>query len=103
MCLCRYKDGVPIKKDSICYKMSAFSLTITDVQLKHAGVFTIRLCNQGKGLCKNLTYTVVVTGKLVAIKLKMTADTEERKQCFSHELRPPQYSGCLQCSSLDGR
>lgn len=97
MCLGRYKDGVHIKEDSICYKMSPFSLTITDVQLKHAGVFTISLCNKenGKGLCKNLTYTLVVTGKLVAINPKMAADTEESKQCFSHELRPPQYSGCL--------
>lgn len=61
----RYKDGVPIKKNSTCYKMSDFSLIITDVQQKHAGVFTISLGNQVKGLYRNLSYTLVVDGKLL--------------------------------------
>ncbi|XP_038554737.1 vascular endothelial growth factor receptor kdr-like [Micropterus salmoides] len=55
-----YKDGVPIMKNSTCYKMSAFNLIITDVQQKHAGVFTISLGNQVKGLYRNLSYTLVV-------------------------------------------
>ncbi|XP_044061818.1 vascular endothelial growth factor receptor kdr-like [Siniperca chuatsi] len=58
-----YKDGVPIKKNSTCYKMSGFSLIITDVQQKHAGVFTISLGNQMKSLHRNLSYTLVVEVK----------------------------------------
>ncbi|XP_030001567.1 vascular endothelial growth factor receptor kdr-like isoform X1 [Sphaeramia orbicularis] len=55
-----YKDGIPIKKNSTCFKMSGNNLIITDVQEKHAGVFTISLGIQSKGLHKNLSYTVVV-------------------------------------------
>lgn len=59
----RYKDGVLIEKNSTCYKMSGYSLAITDVQEKHAGVFTISLGNKLKGLYRNLSYTLVVDGK----------------------------------------
>ncbi|KAG8003939.1 Vascular endothelial growth factor receptor kdr-like [Nibea albiflora] len=55
-----YKDGIPINKTSTCYKMSSYSLTITDVREKHAGVFTISLGNKAHGLYKNLSYTLVV-------------------------------------------
>lgn len=58
-----YKDGVPIQKNSTCYKMSGPNLIITDVQQKHAGVYTISLGNQAKGLYKNLSYTLVVDVK----------------------------------------
>ncbi|XP_020491449.2 vascular endothelial growth factor receptor kdr-like [Labrus bergylta] len=58
-----YKDGVPIRKNSTCYKMSGFNLIITDVQQKHTGIFTISLGNQAKGLHRNLTYTLVVNMK----------------------------------------
>ncbi|XP_018515715.1 vascular endothelial growth factor receptor kdr-like [Lates calcarifer] len=58
-----FKDGVPLNTTSTCYKMSGFSLIIIDVQQKHAGVFTISLGNQAKGLYKNLSYTLVVTVK----------------------------------------
>lgn len=61
----RYKDGVPINNNSTCYKMSGFNLIITDVEQKHAGVFTISLGNQVKGLSRNLSYTLVVDGKLL--------------------------------------
>lgn len=44
--------------------MSGFNLIITDVEQKHAGVFTISLGNQVKGLYKNLSYTLVLKGKL---------------------------------------
>ncbi|KAM9376655.1 vascular endothelial growth factor receptor kdr-like isoform 2-T2 [Pholidichthys leucotaenia] len=58
-----YKDGVPILKNSTCYNMSGESLTISDVQQKHAGVFTISLAHKEKGLHKNLSYTLVVKVK----------------------------------------
>lgn len=60
----RYKDGVPINTNSTCYKMFGFNLIITDVQQKHAGVFTLSLGNHVKGLYRNLSYTLVVDGKL---------------------------------------
>lgn len=44
--------------------MSGFNLMISDVEQKHAGVFTISLGIQVKGLYKNLSYTLVVKGKL---------------------------------------
>uniref|UniRef100_A0A3Q3JFP0 receptor protein-tyrosine kinase n=1 Tax=Monopterus albus TaxID=43700 RepID=A0A3Q3JFP0_MONAL len=58
-----YKDGVRIQKNSTCYRMSGFSLIITDVQQKHAGVFTISLGNQAKGLNRSMSYTLVVEVK----------------------------------------
>lgn len=61
----RYKDGVPIKKNSTCYRISGVNLIITDVQQKHAGVFTVSVGNQAKGLYRNLSYTLVVEGKLL--------------------------------------
>ncbi|KAM3867031.1 vascular endothelial growth factor receptor kdr-like [Diretmus argenteus] len=54
-----YKDGVHIR-NSTYYAMSGFSLIISHVQQKHAGVFTVTLGNQDKGLYKNLSYTLVV-------------------------------------------
>lgn len=59
----RFKDDVPIWKNSTCFKMSGLSLTITDVQQKHAGVFKISMGIPEKGLYKNLSYTLVVTCK----------------------------------------
>lgn len=53
-----------MKNNSTCYKMSNATLTITDVQEKHAGVYTLSLGNQVKNLYKNLSYTLVVNGKL---------------------------------------
>ncbi|XP_005467522.1 vascular endothelial growth factor receptor kdr-like [Oreochromis niloticus] len=58
-----YKDGVPIQKNSTCYKMSDFSLAITDVQEKNSGVFTLSLGNRAKGLYRNLSYVLEVTVK----------------------------------------
>uniref|UniRef100_A0A7N8YE45 receptor protein-tyrosine kinase n=1 Tax=Mastacembelus armatus TaxID=205130 RepID=A0A7N8YE45_9TELE len=55
-----YKDGVPIQTNSSCYNMSGFNLTIIDVQKKHAGVYTISLGNQRKGMYRNMSYTLVV-------------------------------------------
>ncbi|XP_070769236.1 vascular endothelial growth factor receptor kdr-like [Enoplosus armatus] len=68
-----YKDGVPIMKNSTCYKMSSFSLIITDVQQRHAGVFTISLGNQVKGLYKNLSYTLVVEVKPTISEVELSS------------------------------
>ncbi|XP_068181455.1 vascular endothelial growth factor receptor kdr-like isoform X2 [Antennarius striatus] len=58
-----YKDGIPIKNNSICCKMSGMKLIISSVQWKHAGVYTVSLGNQAKGLYRNLSYTLVVNVK----------------------------------------
>ncbi|XP_051810886.1 vascular endothelial growth factor receptor kdr-like isoform X2 [Acanthochromis polyacanthus] len=72
-----YKDGVLIQKNSTCYKMSSFSLAITDVQAKHAGIFTIRLGNRLKGLYRNLSYTLVVDVKPTILEAELaTVDVQ---------------------------
>ncbi|XP_051931066.1 vascular endothelial growth factor receptor kdr-like [Hippocampus zosterae] len=58
-----YKDGVPILKNSTCYKISGYNLIISDVQQKHDGVFTISLGNQAHRLYRNLSYTLEVEVK----------------------------------------
>ncbi|XP_055080692.1 vascular endothelial growth factor receptor kdr-like isoform X2 [Periophthalmus magnuspinnatus] len=54
-----YKDGIPIKKNSSCYKMSGNNLIINDVQQKHAGVYTFTVGIQDIGLYKNLSYVLI--------------------------------------------
>lgn len=61
----RYKDGVLIMKNSTSYKTFGYSLAVIDVQQKHAGVYTVSLSNKLKGLHRNLSYTLVVNGKLL--------------------------------------
>ncbi|XP_068571109.1 vascular endothelial growth factor receptor kdr-like [Cebidichthys violaceus] len=68
-----YKDGVPINKNSTCYKMAGYNLIISDVQEKHAGVFTISLGNQVKGLFRNLSYTLVVHVKPTISEAELAA------------------------------
>ncbi|KAM9835152.1 vascular endothelial growth factor receptor kdr-like [Syngnathus typhle] len=58
-----HKDGVPILKNSSCYKISGYNLIISDVQQKHEGVFTISLGNRAHRLYRNLTYTLQVKVK----------------------------------------
>ncbi|KAM4732924.1 LOW QUALITY PROTEIN: vascular endothelial growth factor receptor kdr-like [Anableps anableps] len=58
-----YKDGVPIFKNSTCYGMSGYNLSILEVKQSHAGIFTIRLGNRLKGLYRNLSYTLIVEVK----------------------------------------
>ncbi|XP_077387767.1 vascular endothelial growth factor receptor kdr-like isoform X2 [Festucalex cinctus] len=58
-----YKDGIPILKNSTCYKISGHNLIISDVQQKHEGVFTISLGNQAHRLHRNLSYTLEVEVK----------------------------------------
>lgn len=59
----RYKDGVPIERNSTCYKLSNHNLIISDLQLKHAGVFTVSVGNQARGWHRNLSYTLFVNGE----------------------------------------
>uniref|UniRef100_A0A667YK12 receptor protein-tyrosine kinase n=1 Tax=Myripristis murdjan TaxID=586833 RepID=A0A667YK12_9TELE len=66
-----YKDGVLIRQNSTCYKMSRWNLIITDVQGKHAGVFTVALGNQGVGLHRNLSFTLLVYVKPVILELEL--------------------------------
>uniref|UniRef100_A0AAV2MJS0 receptor protein-tyrosine kinase n=1 Tax=Knipowitschia caucasica TaxID=637954 RepID=A0AAV2MJS0_KNICA len=54
-----YKDGIPIKNNSSCYNMSGYNLIISDVQQKHAGVYTITVGNRDRALYKNLTYSLL--------------------------------------------
>ncbi|TNN64394.1 Vascular endothelial growth factor receptor kdr-like [Liparis tanakae] len=62
-----YKDGVPINNNSTCYKMSGYNLILIDVQQKHAGVFTISLGNRVRGVFRNLSYSLVVNGRVVGL------------------------------------
>ncbi|KAM9740982.1 vascular endothelial growth factor receptor kdr-like isoform 1-T1 [Menidia menidia] len=58
-----YKDGVLIRNNATCYNMSGYTLIITDLQLKHAGVYTINVGNKMTGLYRNMSYTLVVNVK----------------------------------------
>lgn len=67
-----YKDGIPIQKNST-YKISNYNLIISDVQLKHAGVFTVSVGNQAVGLHRNLSYTLVVNVKPTISEAELTS------------------------------
>lgn len=58
----RYKDGVAISENSTCYETSGYQLIIKEVRQKDAGIFTISLLNQEKGLHRNLSYKLEVRG-----------------------------------------
>ncbi|XP_012717253.3 vascular endothelial growth factor receptor kdr-like isoform X1 [Fundulus heteroclitus] len=58
-----YKDGVAILKNSTCYRMSNYSLSILELQRKHNGIFTISVGYTLKGLYRNLSYTLMVEVK----------------------------------------
>jgi len=60
--LYRYKDGVAVSENSTCYETVGFNLTIKQVRQKDAGIFTIALSNQEKGLYRNLSYKLEVRG-----------------------------------------
>ncbi|XP_008324956.1 vascular endothelial growth factor receptor kdr-like isoform X2 [Cynoglossus semilaevis] len=78
-----YKDGVPIK-NSTCYHMTRYSLTIYDVQEKnHAGDFTLRLGNVAKGLFRNLSFTVSVEVKPTILEELSTL--EVKPQMFGEQ------------------
>uniref|UniRef100_A0A671MA41 receptor protein-tyrosine kinase n=1 Tax=Sinocyclocheilus anshuiensis TaxID=1608454 RepID=A0A671MA41_9TELE len=58
-----YKDGVAISENSTCYETAGYSLTIKQVRQKDAGIFTIALSNQERGLYRNLSYRLDVRVK----------------------------------------
>ncbi|XP_052430180.1 vascular endothelial growth factor receptor kdr-like [Carassius gibelio] len=58
-----YKDGVEISENSTCYETEGYSLTIKYVRQKDAGIFTIALSNQERGLYRNLSYRLDVRVK----------------------------------------
>lgn len=58
-----YKDGVAISENSTCYETLGYQLIIKEVRQKDAGIFTISLSNQEKGLHRNLSYKLEVRVK----------------------------------------
>ncbi|XP_042274439.1 vascular endothelial growth factor receptor kdr-like isoform X3 [Thunnus maccoyii] len=87
-----FKDGVPIEKNSTCYKISNFNLIIKDLQQKHAGVFTISLGNQAKGLYRNLSYTLVVKVKPTISEAELaTVDVQPYMFHKQHQLTCTAY------------
>ncbi|XP_052011076.1 vascular endothelial growth factor receptor kdr-like [Xyrauchen texanus] len=58
-----YKDGVAISENFTCYETMGYHLTIKEVRQKDAGIFTIALSNQEKGLYRNLSYKLEVRVK----------------------------------------
>lgn len=58
-----YKDGVAISENSTCYETLGYQLIIKEVRQKDAGIFTISLSNQEKGLYRNLSYKLEVRVK----------------------------------------
>lgn len=87
-----YKDGVPINNNSTCYKMSGYNLIIIDVQQKHAGVFTISLGNQVRGLYRNLSYTLVVNVKPTISEAELaTVDVQPYMLGTQHQLTCTAY------------
>uniref|UniRef100_A0A3B4B042 receptor protein-tyrosine kinase n=1 Tax=Periophthalmus magnuspinnatus TaxID=409849 RepID=A0A3B4B042_9GOBI len=65
-----YKDGIPIKKNSSCYKMSGNNLIINDVQQKHAGVYTFTVGIQDIGLYKNLSHPTISEAELSMVDVQ---------------------------------
>uniref|UniRef100_A0A8C1T8L0 receptor protein-tyrosine kinase n=1 Tax=Cyprinus carpio TaxID=7962 RepID=A0A8C1T8L0_CYPCA len=55
--------GVAISENSTCYETAGYSLTIKQVRQKDAGIFTIALSNQERGLYRNLSYRLEVRVK----------------------------------------
>ncbi|XP_038159897.1 vascular endothelial growth factor receptor kdr-like isoform X1 [Cyprinodon tularosa] len=58
-----YKDDVRILKNSTCYKMSNYSLSILDLRHRHSGIYTLLLGNRLKNMYRNLSYTLIVEVK----------------------------------------
>nr|AAI29159.1 Kinase insert domain receptor like [Danio rerio]CAM73177.1 kdr [Danio rerio] len=58
-----YKDGVAISENSTCYETAGYNLTIKQVRQKDAGIFTIALSNQERGLYRNISYKLEVRVK----------------------------------------
>lgn len=80
-----YKDGLPIKNDSSCYKMSANNLIISDVQLKHAGVYTILVSRQDRGLSRNLSYSLIFNVFPAISEAELSTDVDVQPYVFGKE------------------
>lgn len=80
-----YKDGSEIKNDSSCYKMSANNLIITDVQLKHAGVYTITVGQKDSGLKRNLTYLLIFNVFPAISEAELSIDVDVQPYAFGKE------------------
>ncbi|XP_053734831.1 vascular endothelial growth factor receptor kdr-like isoform X1 [Synchiropus splendidus] len=83
-----YKDGVLVNQStcSTCYNTSGYSLIIHDLQPKHAGVFTISLSNQEKGLQKNLSYTLEVHTKPTISEAEL-ANVDTQRYIFGKQYK----------------
>ncbi|KAF3838574.1 hypothetical protein F7725_010342 [Dissostichus mawsoni] len=69
--------GSPINRSSTCYKMSGFTLIIVNVQQQNAGVFTVSLGNQARGLHRNLSFTLIVEVKPIISEAELaTVDVQ---------------------------
>ncbi|XP_072251611.1 vascular endothelial growth factor receptor kdr-like isoform X2 [Leuresthes tenuis] len=88
-----FKDGVLIKNNSTCYNMSGYTLAISDVQLKHAGVYTISLGNRLKDLYANMNYTLVVNVKPTISETELpTVDVQPYISVKQHQLTCTAYA-----------
>ncbi|XP_027864871.1 vascular endothelial growth factor receptor kdr-like isoform X1 [Xiphophorus couchianus] len=56
-----YKDGVGIFKNSTCYRMSNYSLSILELKHRHSGVYTVTVGS--RDVFRNLSYTLIVEVK----------------------------------------
>ncbi|XP_010784459.1 vascular endothelial growth factor receptor kdr-like [Notothenia coriiceps] len=87
-----FKDGVPINRSSTCYKMSGFTLIIVNVQQQNAGVFTVSLGNQARGLHRNLSFTLIVEVKPIISEAELaTVDVQPYMIGRQHQLTCTAY------------
>ncbi|XP_033993630.1 vascular endothelial growth factor receptor kdr-like [Trematomus bernacchii] len=87
-----FKDGVPINRSSTCYKMSGFTLIIVNVQQQNAGVFTVTLGNQARGLSRNLSFTLIVEVKPIISEAELaTVDVQPYMIGRQHQLTCTAY------------
>lgn len=92
-----HKDGVLVKNNASCYRMSGYNLIITDVQQKHAGVYMITVGSQDKGLYRNLSFTLVFNvhpsiseAKLSTVNVQpYVFGKEQQLVCTAHGLPIP--------------
>lgn len=79
-------------KNSTCYKLSNYNLQITNVEEKHAGVYTVNLANEKHHLYRNLTYTLVVLVKPTILELELgTVDVQPYMPGKQHQLTCTTY------------
>nr|XP_023650731.1 vascular endothelial growth factor receptor kdr-like [Paramormyrops kingsleyae] len=72
-----FKDDAPLQENSTCCKQSHFSLLLKEVRQVDAGVYTVVVDNEDKGLSGNLSYTLVVNVKPVIIEKELDTLTPQ--------------------------